>query len=158
MFDYLWQNHDTLLYCIAGCALIIELTLAGLSGPLLFFAIGSALTGVLVSFGIMSNWEVEIVFVALLSLASAFLLWKPLKQFQGKRHVVDNSSDLIGHIVVVSQDITLTSGSVRYSGIDWTARLGTNNKEKLIKKDSRVKIASINGNILLVESIDSSEH
>jgi len=158
MFHYFSQNHDTVLYSIASCALIIELTLAALSGPLLFFAIGSALTGALVSFGLLSNWEIEIVFVALLSLASAFFLWQPLKKFQGKKHVADNSSDLIDHIVVVSQDITLTSGSARYSGINWPARLGENNKEKLIKKGSQVKIVAINGNMLLVESIHSSSH
>ncbi|MCK5818774.1 MAG: NfeD family protein [Psychromonas sp.] len=153
MFDYFSQNHDTLLYSIAGCALIIELTLTGLSGALLFFAIGSALTAILISLNIISSWEVEIVFVALLSLASAVFLWKPLKKFQGKRHVVDNSSDLIGHIVIVCEDITLTAGSVRYSGINWTARLDKNNNEQLIKKGSRVKIVAVNGNILLVGSI-----
>lgn len=153
MFDYFSQNHDTLLYSFAGCALIIELTLTGLSGALLFIAIGSGLTAILISLNIISSWEVEIVFVAFLSLASAVFLWKPLKRFQGKRHVADSSSDLIGHIVIVCEGITLTTGSVRYSGINWTARLQKNNKEQLIKKGSRVKIVAINGNILLVESI-----
>lgn len=152
MFDYLSQNHDTLLYIIAGASLIIELTLIGLSGPLLFFAVGSALTGILVSLGIISGWELESVFVALLTLISAFVFWKPLKSFQGKTHVVDNSSDLIGQYVIASDDITLTSGTARYSGIDWTARLAESVAiNSTISKDSRVKIIAINGNILIVE-------
>ena len=151
LYDYLAQNHDTLLYIIAGAALIIELTLIGLSGPLLFFSLGSALTGILISLGIISGWELEIVFVALLTLTCAFVFWKPLKAFQGKAHVADNSSDLIGQCVDVSEDVSVSSGSVRYSGINWTARLPDNSTENLIKKSSRVKIIAINGNILIVE-------
>ena len=39
LFDYLLNNHDKILYGVASIALLVELTLIGLSGPLLFFAI-----------------------------------------------------------------------------------------------------------------------
>ena len=34
------NNHDKILYVIAAISLLVELTMIGLSGPLLFFAIG----------------------------------------------------------------------------------------------------------------------
>ena len=151
MYDYLSQNHDTLLYIIAGAALIIELALIGLSGPLLFFAIGSALTGILVSLGLVSGWELESVLVGLLTLISAFVFWTPLKKFQGKTHVTDTSSDLIGQYVNVSKNVSVSSGTVRYSGINWMARLPENSTDSQLIKGDRVKIIAINGNILIVE-------
>ena len=58
--DYLLANHDKLLYSLAGISLVVELAVIGLSGPLVFFAIGCTFSGILVSAGIISGWEVEI--------------------------------------------------------------------------------------------------
>ena len=55
LFDYLLNNHDKLLYGIASISLLVELTVIGLSGPLLFFAIACFLTGLLVSFNLISS-------------------------------------------------------------------------------------------------------
>ena len=49
LLAYFSQHHDQLLYLIAGVSFIAELTLMGMSGPLLFFAMGCFVTAVLIS-------------------------------------------------------------------------------------------------------------
>ena len=46
--NYFTENHAQLFYLIAGLSFVIELTILGMSGPLLFFAIASVLTGFLI--------------------------------------------------------------------------------------------------------------
>ena len=151
VIDYLFNNHDKLLYLIAGVSLLVELTLIGLSGPLLFFAIGCALTGALVSFNMISTWEMELLFVGIFTLLSSLVMWKPLKQFQGSGKISDNSSDMIGQTVTVSETVTLTAGSVRHSGINWSARLSDDCEAESISTQTRVKICSVDGNVLIVK-------
>lgn len=150
IFDYMLNNHDKLLYVIAAISLLIELTLIGLSGPLLFFSIACALTGVLVSFQIINGWEMEVLFVGLFSFLSAMVLWQPLKRFQGNVQVSDQSSDLIGQNVFASEAITESSGSVRHSGINWSARIDDNADVVEIAKGQKVVITGVRGNIILV--------
>lgn len=149
--DYLQNNHDQLLYVIGALALIIELSVTGLSGPLLFFGLSCLLTGLLVSIGVIQGWEFEILSVGLLSAVVALLLWKPLKQFQGNRVVQDTSSDMIGQTVPVSEVITINGGKVRHSGINWNARLSESATVSSIAVDLRVKIVAVDGNVLIVE-------
>ena len=150
IFDYMLNNHDKLLFIIAAISLLIELTMIGLSGPLLFFSIGCIVTGGLVYLQIISSIEMEILFVGLFSLLSAILLWYPLKRFQGTVKVTDQSSDLIGQHVIVSETITNLTGSVRHSGINWPARLDDSATMSEIKSSSKVLITGVNGNIILV--------
>ncbi len=151
IIEYLFNNHDKLLYLIAGVSLLVELTLIGLSGPLLFFAIGCALTGALVSLNMISTWEMELLFVGLFTLLSSIVMWKPLKQFQGSGIVTDSSSDMIGQIVPVTEIVTETGGSVRHSGINWNARLSGASTIDTIEVGAQVKICAVDGNVLIVK-------
>ncbi|PKG37562.1 NfeD family protein [Psychromonas sp. Urea-02u-13] len=151
VIDYLFSNHDKLLYLLAGVSLLVELTLIGLSGPLLFFAMGCALTGALVSLNLISTWEMELLFVGIFTVLSSLLMWGPLKQFQGTGKVSDNSSDMIGQIVAVSETVTHSAGSVRHSGVNWTARLAEDSDNESIDVQQHVKICAVNGNILIVK-------
>jgi membrane protein implicated in regulation of membrane protease activity len=153
LFDYLLNNHDKLLYGIASISLLVELTVIGLSGPLLFFAIACFLTGLLVSFNLISSWEMEILLVGLFTLMSAIILWKPLKQFQGTTKVVDNSSDMIGQTVRVSETVTVNGGSIRYSGINWNARLAMHSQVENIETGIVVTITAMDGNIAIVDQV-----
>lgn len=155
VFEYLLNNHDKLLFVIAAISLLVELTIIGLSGPLLFFSIGCALTGALVSLNVINGWELEVLMVGLFSLFSAVVLWKPLKRFQGNTVVKDQSSDLIGQTVVVSETVTVIAGSVRHSGINWTARLDDKSSETEINAGTRVLITGVNGNIIIVNTLQS---
>ena len=144
-------NHDRFFYVLAGTSFILELSLLGLSGPLLFFAIASLVTALLISVGLISGWEAEILVVGVLTVLIASLLWRPLKKFQNSGGGADTSSDMIGRAVTVSKDITAEEGAIRYSGIDWQARLDASANEAFIAEGEQCIIASVNGNTMLVK-------
>ncbi|WP_019029750.1 NfeD family protein [Colwellia piezophila] len=148
------ENHQLIWYAIAGFSLILELGLMGLSGPLLFFAIASAITGVLISLGIVEGWQNEVLVVGVLSAVITLLLWKPLKKMQNSRSKTDDSSDMIGLQVLVSDDITKAGGSIRYSGINWQARLADDVEIEVIENNSQCTIVAVTGTTMLVAPID----
>ena len=151
IIDYFLQNHDKFLYLVAAISLVLELGVLGLSGPLLFFAIGCAITGVLSGAGVVVDWEYEALSVGILSVVSALLLWQPLKRFQGAEPVSDSSSDMIGQIVPVSETVTVNGGSVRHSGINWQARLELSATCTEVDIGSRVEICAVEGNVMIVK-------
>ncbi|MDX2368061.1 MAG: NfeD family protein [Colwellia sp.] len=151
--EYFLENPDHLWYLIAGISFVIELSIMGLSGPLLFFAIASLITGILVAIGAVDGWQSEILTVGLLTALVAAILWKPLKSLQNSKGKTDNSSDMIGLQVLVSTEVTTTTGSIRYSGINWQARLADDANVTSISEQSQCQIAAITGNIMLVKPI-----
>lgn len=150
LVDYFIQNQDFLLYSIAGVCLVLELGVLGMSGPLLFLALGCFLTGVLVSLGAITGWELQVLSVGLLSAIAAVLLWKPLKKFQNAGSGRDTSSDMIGKILPVTHAITRDQGSVSYSGIDWAARLDAGYTQT-IDPGQRACVVAVDGSLLLVK-------
>jgi membrane protein implicated in regulation of membrane protease activity len=154
LVEYFLNNHDKLFFAIAGASLVIELTIMGLSGVLLFFSIACAITGILISTGIITHWEFEILSVGLLSVLSALILWKPLKRFQGSKTTVsDSSSDMIGQIVPVADEVTENGGTIRHSGINWQARLDNNSTVKPLESGKRVEISAVDGNVMIVKAL-----
>jgi len=151
--EYFLENHDHLWYLIAGLSFVIELSIMGLSGPLLFFAIATVITGILVSLGMIDGWKVEILAVGLISAVSALILWQPLKRLQNSKISTDNSSDMIGLQVPASTDITATSGTIRYSGINWSAILAKNSDVDMIHESNQCKIVAIKGNTMFVTPV-----
>ncbi len=149
--DYFAQNQDFLLYAIAGVCLILELSVLGMSGPLLFLALGCLLTGFLVSLGAVTGWEMELLSVGVLAPLSAALLWKSLKKFQNAGVGRDTSSDMIGKILPVTQEITRDQGTVSYSGIDWQARLDSAHTES-VTLGGRACVVAVDGSLLLVKA------
>ena len=151
IINYFSNNHASLLFLIAGIAFVIELAILGLSGFLLFFAIGSMLTGFISYFGIISGWQVETFSVGILSGLSALLLWKPLKRFQYRKVPLDQSSDLIGREVQCIEPINNITGKVRYSGINWSAKLLSEDNNDTINKGDVCVIKKIEGTTLFVK-------
>ncbi|PKI15891.1 NfeD family protein [Colwellia sp. 12G3] len=151
--EYFLDNPDHLWYLIAGISFVIELSIMGLSGPLLFFAIASLTTGILVSIGFIDGWQSEILTVGLLTAVVAAILWKPLKSLQNSKDKTDDSSDMIGLQVPASIEITATSGTIRYSGIDWQARLAEDTTGEAISEKSQCQIVGITGNTMLVKAL-----
>ncbi|PCI44717.1 MAG: acriflavin resistance protein [Moraxellaceae bacterium] len=150
--DFILNNHDKILYVIAGLSFVIELTIIGLSGPLIFFGLGCAITGVLVSVGAVTTWEIEFLLVGVFSVLSALVLWKPLKKFQGSNSIVqDTSSDMIGQVVPVSKEVTHNGGNIRHSGIDWSARLQDGSEVSSLAEGTRVEICAVDGNVIIVK-------
>jgi membrane protein implicated in regulation of membrane protease activity len=151
--EYFLENSHHLWYLIAGISFVIELSIMGLSGPLFFFAIASLVTGVLVNSGLISGWESQLLSVGVLSAITAVILWKPLKKLQNDKESIDQSSDMIGLKVPASADITSTAGSIRYSGINWQARLAEDCHVASIDENSQCEIVEITGNTMLVKPL-----
>ncbi|PCK00418.1 MAG: acriflavin resistance protein [Zetaproteobacteria bacterium] len=151
LWDYILNNHAHLLYALAGLSVVLELTVIGLSGPLLFFAVGCLITGLFVNLGVISSWELEVLSVGVLSILSAVILWKPLKKFQGKANIRDDASDMIGKIVPVSEIVTATGGSIRYSGINWQAKLDKGSSLESLESGASVEICAVKGTTMIVK-------
>lgn len=151
--EYFLTNPAHLWFLIAGISFVIELSVMGLSGPLLFFALASLTTGILVSIGFVTGWQSEILTVGLLTALITAVLWKPLKSLQNSKDNTDNSSDMIGLTVLASTEINISSGTIRYSGIHWQARLADEENGEIIAEKSRCKIVAITGNTLLVKAL-----
>jgi membrane protein implicated in regulation of membrane protease activity len=151
--QYFAAHHDHLFYLIAGISFVVELTVMGLSGPLLFFAIGSFLTAIFVSLGLIGGWEIEIFCLGISTGLIALLLWRPLKNFQNSGGGSDESSDMIGRHVLVSSEISLHGGTVRYSGINWNSRLKDGADVSMIAEGQYCAIVAVDGNVMLVEPL-----
>lgn len=150
MIEFFAQHHDYLFYALAGICLLIELSLLGMSGPLLFVALGSVLTGICISVGLIHSFSVAIVLLAGLSVASAALLWGPLKKMQNKEVGPEVSSDMVGKILLVTARVTHLDGRVSYSGVEWLARLDSSSNEP-VEAENQVQVTSVDGTILLVK-------
>ena len=151
--QYFLENPDHLWFFIAGASFVIELSIMGLSGPLLFFAIASLVTGVLVNLGVIDGWQTEILAIGIFSAITATILWKPLKKLQNSKEDTDDSSDMIGLKVPASSDINKASGTIRYSGINWQARLADDVKVDNITNGEQCQIIAITGNTMLVQPL-----
>jgi membrane protein implicated in regulation of membrane protease activity len=154
ILQYFADHHDQFFYLLAGLSFIVELTVLGLGGPLLFFAIASFITGILISIGLISGWEAEVFTLGILTAAITVLLWKPLKNFQNSGGGADTSSDMIGRAVPSSSEISDTGGSIRYSGIDWNSRLSEDAGVESIAEGEQCVIAAVVGNVMLVKPLD----
>lgn len=153
LIEYIAGHHAEVFYFVAGLGLIVELTITGLSGPLLFVAFASLLTGLSIDLGLIAGWETEIFVLGLLSAAITLLLWKPFKNFQNDSDGSDSSSDMIGKQVPASAEITATSGSIRYSGINWNSRL-VDGISTPIAEGQNCIITAVDGNIMIVEAVE----
>ncbi|MDP7593202.1 MAG: NfeD family protein [Litorilituus sp.] len=151
--QYFFEHHDHFWYLVAGLSFVIELSIMGLSGPLFFFAIASLITGFLVGIGLIPSWQAEILTLGLSTALITAVLWKPLKRLQNSKSKTDDSSDMIGLQVPASADITLNGGSIRYSGIDWQARLAEEANVDLIDNQSQCQVVAIKGNTMLVKPL-----
>ena len=150
IIQYLLDNHDQTFYLIGGVSLVIELALLGLGGPLLFFGLAAFITGALSGMGVISGWEAEIFTVGICTAILAAALWKPLKNFQNSGGGSDTSSDMIGLTVPATSTINQSSGKVRYSGIDWNARLSFDAAVDAIEAEQLCTIVSVEGTTMLV--------
>ena len=151
---YFADHHAHFLFLLAGIGFVLELTVMGLSGPLLFFSVACLLTGFLSYFGLLNSWESEVLSVGVFSGLIAALLWQPLKSFQNSGGGPDTSSDMIGKHVPCAIEITVNTGAIRYSGINWTARL-EDPTAKPIPEGAQCEICGVDGNAMIVKLLSS---
>lgn len=154
ILQYLLDHHDQAFYLIGGISLLIELAVLGLGGPLLFFGIAAFITGALVSLGVISGWELEIFALGVITTILAIVLWKPLRRFQNSGGGPDTSSDMIGLTVPVADAISRTAGHIRYSGINWNARLSDESEVDSIDAKNNCIIVGVDGTTMLVKPLE----
>ena len=154
IIQYFSDNHASLLFLLAGIAFVVELAVMGLSGFVLFFALGCFITGLFSYAGILTSWEGEAFGVGALSCISALILWKPLRRFQSKAVPVDTSSDLIGREVNCKKEVNLSGGMVRHSGVNWQARLDPLGDRIVISHGELCRIVKIDGTMLIVTAVN----
>jgi membrane protein implicated in regulation of membrane protease activity len=111
------------------------------------------LTGLSIDLGLISGWETEIFVLGVLSAVITLVLWKPFKNFQNDSDGSDSSSDMIGKQVPASAEITASSGSIRYSGINWNSRLAEDLSSPIAEGENCI-ITAVDGNIMIVEPAD----
>ena len=153
ILQYLNDNHDHLFYLIGGVSLMVELAILGLGGPLLFFGIAAFITGALSCLEVINGWEAEIFTLGISTAILAAILWRPLRNFQNAGGGPDNSSDMIGLNVPAASNINRHNGKIRYSGIDWNARLHVEAEEEEIESQKMCVIVSIEGTTMIVKPI-----
>lgn len=149
MVEYFSQHLDYLFYAVAGICLLLDLSILGMSGPLLFMGIGALITGVLISLGLLGHLSAALAIFAGFSAASTALLWQPLKRLQNKEAAPQTTSDMVGKIIPASARITKTDGRVYYSGVEWLARLDAST-DAPIEPETQVQVTSVDGTIMLV--------
>lgn len=152
LFEHFSQHHDHLFYAIACVCLLLELGVLGLSGPLIFIAMGCIATGLLITLNIIQGWDIELLMVSVLAMVSAAGLWKSLKKFQNSDGGRDTSSDMIGRTLPVTYTVTHEQGRVAYSGIEWQARLDVTTAEP-IATASRAVVVGVDGSLLMVKPL-----
>ena len=118
--------------------LILEIAFFGFATFVLFFVgIAMLVTGGLIALGLLPEvLNIAIISVALLSIVSALVLWKPLKKMQSPENEDNIEVGFVGHRFQLDADITPDKpGSYTYSGIDWLIV-----SEVPISKGTKVKV------------------
>jgi membrane protein implicated in regulation of membrane protease activity len=110
------------LFMLGVGLLVIEIAFLGFATFVLFF-VGLAMlaTGGLMAMEILPQTiNNAVISVSLLSIGSAFLLWKPLKNLQSLSKDGDIEVGIVGHRFQLETDISPDQpGEHAYSGITW---------------------------------------
>ena len=150
------DGHQAQFWVFAGFALLaLEAWALGFtSGVVLFGAIGALLTGVLMMAGVLpESWAAGIAGFGIGSALSAVVLWKPLMRLQHGREppARDRTSDLIGHELVLADDIDATrESSTHYSGVTWKVRPDPELSQGPIPAGTRVRVTGVDAGIFWV--------
>ncbi len=122
---WLTDNFATLLVVLGVALLVIEVGVFGFGLFILFFiGLACILSGILMAIGILpETMVVAFGSVAVLSLAFAFSLWKPLKKMQDSGGSKEVKGEFIGHSFILASPVSATQVSQhRMSGVDWKVK------------------------------------
>ena len=147
MIEYFNQHPEQFWYAAGFSLFILEALVFGFSsGVVLFSGIGALVTGGLIHLGILEpTLRAGISSFGISSALITMLLWIPFRRLQGKASEgKDQSSDLIGHQFRLEQNITrTTTGTTRYSGVDWVVELDPSLSVKSVDAGSMVQVVSV---------------
>jgi membrane protein implicated in regulation of membrane protease activity len=126
------------LFMLGVGLLVIEIAFLGFATFVLFFVgLAMLVTGGLMVVEILPQTiNSAVIAVSILSIGSAFLLWKPLKNLQSSSEDSDIEVGIVGHRFQLKTDISPERpGEHAYSGITWKVV-----SEQAIAKAAHVKV------------------
>ena len=150
----MFNNIPQTLVILGLLTLIIEVLILGCSTfVLLFFGIAMLLTSVLIYMGMIeANWISTILTLAIITLALAIVLWKPLKKLQNKPSKTDIKSDFAVITFKLEKDLSPSERyTFNYSGIQWQIK-----SETQIEKGVMVEVIKKEVGVLWVKPVDKS--
>lgn len=152
MLDFIYQHLAEILFSLGALLLVLELAFLGVSGPVLFIALGCFWSGLLVQLGVITSPLSAAVVAASAAMTAAIILWKPLKKWQNKTQTVQTTSDMVGKTLPVTAPVTALEGRVSYSGIEWLAALAADETQPLAVGEQAVVVA-VDGTLLRVKAV-----
>ena len=150
----MFNNIPQTLVILGLLTLIIEVLILGCSTfVLLFFGIAMLFTSGLIYMGMIeANWISTILTLALITLALAIVLWKPLKKLQNKPSKTDIKSDFAVITFKLEKDLSPSERyTFNYSGIQWQIK-----SETQIEKGVMVEVIKKEVGVLWVKPVDKS--
>jgi len=157
MMEIIEQHLDTAWFLLGFLLLGIEIVAFGMaSGVLLFAGIGALMTGGLLWSGIVpETWIGSLATFSICTLASAALLWQPLKRIQaGSGNSPQPTSDLIGYTFRLEQEVTRSApGQIRYSGVQWRVEIDHAAGVEIIADGELVEVVTVDAGLFRVRPV-----
>lgn len=154
------NNPVTLWFAIGVVLLLVDIMLIGFS-PVLFLGLAALLVSLVVWIGatFMSppwnpSFETTLFVWSLAIIAVMVLGWRPLKRFQSAGKDTTSSVEILGRELVTTDEVTRTSGTIRWSGTDWQARVYEGSVADHLGAGVRVRVAKIAGITLFLQTLD----
>ncbi|MCW8995828.1 MAG: NfeD family protein [Psychromonas sp.] len=145
--------HLPQTFIVLGLVLLaIDILVLGFSTFfLLFLGIGTIVTGLLMTIGLIPETVLHsLSSTAIISTFVALLGWKRIKNLQNKVKSNPISNDMIGHRFVLTENLTPGQTLIhRYSGVDWQVKA----KDPL-PAGTEVKIIAMEVGLLTVERVN----
>ena len=155
--EYIASHQAEFWWAFGFVLLVLEVTTGFTTGILMFAGLGAVATGIMMSIGVLpQTWVAGISCAGISSGVITALLWRPLKNLQGRDHVEpkDNSSDLIGREFVVTSEITKTKpGSTMYSGITWRVEIDPDTGIDTLNAGQKVAVTSVEVGLFRVKPV-----
>jgi membrane protein implicated in regulation of membrane protease activity len=155
MIEYIQSHQSGFWIAIGFLLLAAEALVFGFATIIFLFAgIGAVTTGLLMSAGILpETWIAGISSFGISTGIVSALLWKPMSKLQDDNVSTQNqSSDLLGYEFVLQENISLMStGSHRYSGVDWKVELDATADVDSLSAGQRVAVVSLDAGIFRVK-------
>ncbi|UTW03720.1 NfeD family protein [Amphritea atlantica] len=148
-FDVLTQWH----WLTLGILLLI-LEVIGASGFLLGLAIASLVIAAAVGLDLVSSWQFQLLWFALLAIIFTVLYWRIFRNFNRRSDeplMNDRAAQLIGRKFQLEQDLDNGQGRVRVGDTLWKAEADT-----VLTAGTRVEVYGSEGMILKIRPLADS--
>ena len=154
MMEYINSNMSGFWITLGFAMLAAEVLLFGFTTIIFLFAgLGALASGLLMSAGVIpETWIAGTACFGIATGIGSAILWKPLKAMQDKTAPPQKpTSDIVGLEFVLAENIShISTGSYRYSGIDWKVEIDAGGEVNELVKGDRVSVVSVDVGVLRV--------